>query len=159
MPSCVEIKSSLTGEIKTYLCELLHYEPGFGILRYIIDREYNISGVKLTPGDETIALYWEDRPYTLYLWPGNARRETAYYFNIADRISLAPQEFVWRDLAVDILVDHRGAQVLDEHELPAGLEASLARVIETATSLLLRNRDAIIAEAGAAVQRYAAPGK
>ena len=56
---CIEKKILLSGDVHTYSCELLHYENGFGILRYIIDREYDVHGVKLSPGDETIALYWE----------------------------------------------------------------------------------------------------
>lgn len=158
MPPCLESKLTLSGETKTYHCEMLHYESGFGILRYIIDREYDVSGVKLAPGDETIALYWEDRPYTLYIWRRTASIKPIYYFNIADQISLSPQEFIWRDLAVDILVDHAGVHVLDEHELPAGLDPHLSRAIQAATTLLLNDHAAIITEADAAVQTYALPG-
>jgi len=154
MPSCVEIKLTLTDEIQTYTCELLHFEPGFGILRYIIDREYNITGLKLAPGDETIALYWENRPYTLYLWHLKAGGH-AYYFNIADRVSLSPGEFRWRDLTVDILVDPQGSvHVLDEHELPLNLSAGLAGSIREAKALILDSLPAIMHEANAAVRRY-----
>lgn len=140
-----------------YTCELLHYEAGFGVLQYIIDRDYDISGVKLAPGDETIALYWEERPYTLYLWRRRTAAEPVYYFNVADRISLSPREFAWRDLAVDILVDDRGAQVLDEHELPAGLDPRLLHSILSAKTHLLDNHQAIIAEVDALVRQFAPP--
>jgi hypothetical protein len=156
MPSCLETKLTLSGETKTYPCELLHYETGFGVLRYIIDREYDIAGLKLAPGDETIALYWEDRPYTVYIWRRKAG-ERAYYFNIADKVSLSPRSFVWRDLAVDVLVDDRGLHILDEHELPADIDPGLARSIRSATALVMSNHRAIIEEADAAVQRYAPP--
>jgi len=102
MPLCIETKLTLSGETKTYRCELLHFGSGFGVLRYVIDREYDVHGVVLAPGDETIALYWEDRPYTLYVWRRQAAQDTVFYFNIADQISLTPQEFIWRDLAVDM---------------------------------------------------------
>ena len=144
MRLCIEKKTLLSGEVHAYSCELLHYESGSGILRYVIDREYDIHGVKLSPGDETIALYWEGRPYTLYVWRGRAVQDTAYYFNIADRISLTPREFIWRDLAVDILVDGRGVHVLDEHELPAALDADLGRYINEAKAhILVHCRDII----------------
>jgi len=146
MPPCLEKKTTLSGDTKSYPCERLHYEPGFGVLRYVIDREYDISGVKLAPGDETIALYWEDRPYNLYVWRRSASPAPVYYFNVADRISLLPHEFVWRDLAVDILVDSRGALVLDKHELPADLDADLRRYIRRATTLILSTHDDIIRE-------------
>jgi hypothetical protein len=156
MPPCLEKKLTLSGETQTYSCELLHLEKGFGILRYVIDRAYDIAGLKLAPGDETIALYWEDRPYTLYIWhrkAGNA----AYYFNIADRVSLSQLEFRWRDLAVDILVDPQGKiRVLDEHELPPNLGDGLARSIRDAKSHILARLDSIINEANAAVRHYRA---
>ncbi len=62
MPPCLETKFTLTGETQRFRCELIHHETGFGILRYVIDREYDVHGVKLAPVDETIALFWEDRP-------------------------------------------------------------------------------------------------
>jgi len=157
MPPCLEIKLTLSDETKTYDCELLHYESGLGILRYVIDRAYDVHGVKLSPGDETIALYWEDRPYTLYVWRRQAAQDTAYYFNIADRISLTPQEFLWRDLAVDILVDQAGVHVLDEHELPADLDDELGRSIQKTKEHLVESHRAIIAEADAVVLRFAPP--
>jgi len=157
MPPCLEKKNTLSGDTKAYPCELLHYEPGFGVLRYVIDREYDISGVKLVPGDETIALYWEDRPYNLYVWRRRASPAPVYYFNVADRISLLPHEFVWRDLDVDILVDNRGVQVLDEHELPAGIDPHLIHSILSAKSLLLDNYRPIIVEANEIVQQFAPP--
>lgn len=146
LPSCRETKFTLSGETKSYPCELLHYEPGFGVLRYVIDREYDISGVKLVPGDETIALYWEDRPYTLYIWRTKAAVEPAYYFNVADRITLSPQTFAWRDLVVDVLVDKRGVQVLDDHELPRDIDPDLKKYIDVATAHLLKQYKRIILE-------------
>jgi hypothetical protein len=157
MIPCLETKLALSGETKTYHCDLLHYESGFGMLRYIIDREYDVYGVKLAPGDETVALYWENRPYTLYIWRRQAARDTVYYFNIADRISLTPQEFIWRDLVVDILVDHAGVHVLDEHELPADLDARLGLSIQKTREYLVKDHSSIIAEASACMLRYAPP--
>jgi len=147
MPLCIETKLTLSGETKTYRCELLHFGSGFGVLRYVIDREYDVHGVVLAPGDETIALYWEDRPYTLYVWRRQAAQDTVFYFNIADQISLTPQEFIWRDLAVDILVDSRGVHVLDEHELPADLDADLGRYINEAQAHILVHYEDIIQKA------------
>ena len=144
MPLCIETKLTLSGETKTYRCELLHFGSGFGVLRYVIDRKYDVHGVKLSPGDETIALYWEGRPYTLYVWRRQAAQDTVFYFNIADQISLTPQEFIWRDLAVDILVDSSGVHVLDEHELPADLDADLGRYINEAQAHILVHYEDII---------------
>jgi hypothetical protein len=157
MRLCIEKKTLLSGEVHTYPCELLHYESGSGILRYVIDREYDIHGVKLSPGDETIALYWEGRPYTLYVWRRRAVQDTAYYFNIADRISLTPQEFIWRDLTVDILVDGRGVHVLDEDELPSDLDTGFLRSIREAQAHILSNYPRIINEAVSKLLSFAPP--
>jgi protein associated with RNAse G/E len=147
MLPCLETKLTLSGETRTYSCELLHLEKGFGILRYVVDREYDIAGLKLVPGDETIALYWEDRPYTVYIWRRKSGK-TAYYFNIADRVSLSQEEFRWRDLADDILVDPQGTiSVLDEHELPEDLDDELNYYIIGAKEAVLASHVEIIREA------------
>jgi hypothetical protein len=147
MSLCIETKRTLSGETKTYRCELLHFGSGFGVLRYVIDREYDVYGVELAPGDKTIALYWEDRPYTLYIWRRRTAKTPVYYFNIADRISLTPQEFIWRDLVVDILVDSRGVHVLDEDELPSNLDARILQSIRETQAHILNNYPRIIKEA------------
>jgi len=154
LPRCQETKITLSGETKTYPCELISLDNGAGILRYVIDREYDVHGVKLSPGDETIALYWEDRPYTLYIWRRPAQ-DAAYYFNIADRISLTPQEFIWRDLVVDILVDHAGVHVLDEDELPPSLDTGLLSSIREAQAHVLAHHPRIIKEAVMKLHHFA----
>jgi hypothetical protein len=74
----------------------------------------------------------------------------AYYFNIADAVSLRAEEFVWRDLDVDILVGPKGTvHVLDEHELPSDLPSDLARYIEDARDHILAHFRDIIREADA----------
>lgn len=154
MPLCTEIKMRLTGGTQTYACELVHFEPGFGILRYVIDREYVIHGRRLLPGDVTLALYWEDRPCTLYIWK-RAAGTVLHYFNIADRISLSPAEFAWRDLTIDILIDEQNnAHVLDAHELPPDLAPELASFIKSAQNHVLAGYREIIAEAGTLLKRY-----
>jgi len=148
MPSCLEKKFTLTDKTYEFNCQLLHFANGFGVLKYVIDQEYNVHGIKLHPGDVTHALYWNNRPYTLYIWRLNNR--SVYYFNVADSISLTPAEFVWRDLAVDILIDaERQIHVLDEHELPANLDPKLLRYIQQAKTVIMREHPAIIKEAEA----------
>jgi hypothetical protein len=151
-----EKKILLTGEVLTFPCELLYLDDRMGVLRYVIDRPYDISGIKLFPGDITIALYWIDRPYTLYIWIWrlNQGKDTVYYFNIADRISLQPKEFIWRDLVVDVLVDaQKNVHVLDENELPHNLDVDLSHYIQSAKTLILREYHEIIREADAAIKK------
>ncbi len=148
MQQCREIKHTLSGDTQTYLCDLLQYKPGFGVLRYIIDREYNVSGHRLLPRDVTYGLYWEDRPYTLYVWDLSRIKSKLYYFNIADSISLQPEEFIWRDLTIDILIVADGRiQVLDEQELPPNLSQELRGYIRRGVNLVIGKHREIIREA------------
>ena len=154
MSACLERKLTLSGETKDYSCELVSLRDGIGVLRYIIDRAYDVDGFLLAPGDATLALYWKDRPYTLYVWFRRAQKDRAYYFNIADSVSLSPGEFRWRDLAVDILVDPSGkARVLDEHELPPDLPADLASYIREARDQVLKHFHDIIREADESLRK------
>jgi hypothetical protein len=148
MTLCIERKLTLSGKTEDYRCELLALDHGVGVLRYVIDRHYDIEGFMLSPGDETRALYWEGRPYTLYVWSRKQEGDRAYYFNIADSVRLRQNEFVWRDLAVDILVDARErVSVLDEHELPADLPPGLREYILRAKEHVLTCFRDIIEEA------------
>jgi hypothetical protein len=150
----LEKKILLSGEVKTFSCELLLLDNGFGVLQYIIDQQYDIGPITLHSGDITIALYWTDRPYTLYVWQLNNGKDRAYYFNIADRISLQAAEFIWRDLVVDVLVDPLGSvHVLDEHELPRDLDPALSRYIQSAKKNLLREHGAIMQEADSVIEK------
>ncbi len=146
MPPCIEIKQTLENRTAKFTCDLVRLDAGAGVLRHVIDRTYTVGSITLLPGQVTWAFFWQDRPYTLYAW--QLPDGWVHYFNIADSISLRPDEFRWRDLAVDILVDQAGvAQVLDEHELPQDLPAGLRRYIRDATSRVLADFRAIIEEA------------
>jgi hypothetical protein len=147
MSICIEKKLTLSGKVYLFECELLLLNSGLGVLKYVIDREYAVDGIKLRPGDITHALYWTDRPYTLYIWH-LTRDRVVHYFNIADRISLQPREFLWRDLAVDILIDNgRSIRVLDEDELPDNLDPELSRYIQIAKATIMQEHASIIHEA------------
>jgi len=154
MSICIEKKVALSGNTYSFECELLFLNNKLGILKYVIDRSYDIQTVKLRPNDITYALYWTDRPYTLYVWHF-LDSKTAYYFNIADSISLQPTAFVWRDLAIDILVDAEGqVHILDEDELPADLSCELSASIRTAKAFILQNYSELIKEANSLLARF-----
>lgn len=160
MSICIEKKQTLSGEIQTYSCELVRLDDNFGVLKYVIDREYTVADVQLAPGDVTIALYWTDRPYTLYTWNPSGNDAIVYYFNIADRVVLSQGEFSWRDLAVDILIDGSGEKhILDEDEIPPRLEAGLREYIEQARDTVLSSSQAIIKSIEPLVRsRHLSPG-
>ncbi len=156
MATCVEQKVLLSGERHEYLCDLALLADGtFGILRYTIDREYDVGGIALKPGEVTLAFYWTDRPYTLYTWRHNGAGQGLYYFNIADRVSLAPTRFTWRDLVVDILVsEYELPHILDENDLPSNLNSELFNYIERTKQHILKHYRHIIEE----VKHYISDG-
>ncbi len=148
MTRCVEKKILLSGEVLSYECELLCLRDGFGILRHVLDKSYRVNGVVLMPGDVTYALYWEDRPYTLYRWRLERTGTVIHYFNVADSVRLTPREFAWRDLVVDLYVDDKGTvQVLDEDELPETGSPDLLNSIQGTKAYLLLHYPEIIGEA------------
>ena len=59
MPFCLEKKVLLSGEVRTYDCRLLRCDEHAGILSHVIDREYDVGGIKLLPGDMTCAVFWQ----------------------------------------------------------------------------------------------------
>ena len=153
---CIEKKSLLSGAVHQYSCELIALTIPFGMLRYTIEQEYTVGSIRLSPGDITYALYWTDRPYTLYVWHLKGATKIVYYFNIADRISLGPDEFLWRDLVVDILIDSEGTiHVLDEDEIPPDLLAELLQHIERVKAHLLSHYREIIDEATVLLKNHA----
>ena len=156
--TCIEKKLTLSGRSDLFRCELLQLNAERGILRYVLEREYHLAGVRLLPGDETYAFYWPDRPYTLYVWHTRTQGPV-YYFNIADSVALTPETFVWRDLVIDILVaDRAHPQVLDEAELPQDLPSGLKAYIRSATRLVLSSYNTVIRESEDLISTLPAEG-
>jgi len=137
----------LSGELQEYTCGLAHFTETFGVLQYVIERQYVVNGIALQPGEITNAFYWSDRPYTLYAWRCDRYGRGLYYFNIADRVALKRTEFTWRDLVVDILIDTNDTpHVLDEEDLPPDITSDLRDYIKRAKHHLLAHYSDIIAE-------------
>ena len=147
MKLCTEKKRLLSGTEVTYDCELAALSDKLGILKYSIDRQWQVGSVTLRPGAVTYGFYWPYRPYVLYKWLDKSGDALGDYFNIADSVILSEQEFSWRDLVVDILVLPTGhVEVLDEDEIPESLDEELRDYIESVKQMLMRNCRAIVVE-------------
>ena len=145
-PNCVEIKHFLNGEERRFLCKLIHFNEGFGVLEYILEQAINVSSLTLPAGTVTYGFYWIDRSYTLYRWFKNSIH-LGSYFNIADRILLKTSSFEWRDLTVDILIlPNDILEVLDEDELPDNISYQLKKYIFESRDDLLINYNNILSE-------------
>ncbi|MBL7066731.1 MAG: DUF402 domain-containing protein [Candidatus Marinimicrobia bacterium] len=146
MNKCLEIKYLLAGGKRIFECELIYTDYQFGILKYVLEKSFTVSNLKLPEGAITYAFYWVDRPYTLYKWY-MGRKIYANYFNIADRITLSDNKFEWRDLIVDILISPKGiVEVLDEDEIPEGTDLEIKKYIYRNKEYILREYPQIILE-------------
>ena len=120
----LEIKNTLAGERKEFLCELCAREDGHAVVLYRLKREVNLAGVRMPAGTLSFGHYWTDRHYNVYHWLLPDGTTKAYYFNLADRTCIRDDAVEWRDLVVDVMVTPDGAaRVLDEDELPADLNS------------------------------------
>ncbi len=145
MRTCIEIKKTLDGKIRKYRCELINLHSGKGILKYVLDQPFQVDALQLSIRTITYAFYWETAPFTLYKWYRPDGIKIADYFNIADTIQLTPKKFVWRDLALDILVFPGGEYViLDEDEIPADIDSATKDRIAFSKIYLLQRFRSIV---------------
>lgn len=152
---CCEKKHLLNGKVILYNCELITVSKEFGILKYIVDREYKVGSIVLQSGIITYGFYWTDRPYTLYKWFDKKGEVAGNYFNIADSIVLTPQEFSWRDLVVDILIlPSREVEILDEDEIPHSLDERLNKYIESSKQMILQHYQEVIPETTLIIKQF-----
>lgn len=155
MRTIQERKRYLSGVEVTFECELVALEGRRGILKHVIDQQWQVTGLTLEPGIVTYAFYWTDRPYNLYWWQNENGGTVGFYFNLADSVSLSAAEFVWRDLIVDVLVLPDGrVRVIDEDEVPEELEDGLRIIIEAGKNEVLQDYQDIIQEVEAMLTGY-----
>ncbi|MES1040220.1 DUF402 domain-containing protein [Peribacillus simplex] len=105
--------------------------------------------IKLTIpiGSYTIAHYWKDRPYNLYIWRDNDGNYLGSYFNIIRNTYMADRLVSFEDLIIDILVLPNGAHfILDEEELPVPLEQFESGSVKQALISLLDSIDIILSQ-------------
>ena len=145
MPKCKERKQLLGGGEQSFDCELVRLVERHSILKYTIHRERMVGTLKLAPGTVTFGFYWTDRPYTLYKWLSSSVVELGNYFNVADSVRLSPDQVVWRDLFLDVLVLPSGqVEVLDEDEIPGNVDNGILDYIAASKHLILsRNKEII----------------
>jgi hypothetical protein len=127
----LEVKRTLDGQEQTFSCTLLHAEPGWLAVRYVLPGAATVGQLALPAGAETVAHYWPDRPYTAYHWRRRDGMELGVYLNAADQVQITPGLVRWTDLALDLLVTPDGrVEVLDEDEArraPAWAQPRIAR--------------------------------
>lgn len=144
----------LNGNIRVYRCELIYNNQSLGILKYNLEKQYEVAGLILPKLSITYAFYWINRPYTLYRWYFKGKN-IGNYFNIADQVVLSDSEFEWRDIVIDILYRQDGLpNILDEDELPTDLPDYLLEYIGSAKSQIIENYQDILAETEQLLKQY-----
>src|SRR5437762_1532561 len=148
MPQITEIKTTLTGRVDRFACDVVERTGDRLVVLYHMPAARDLHGVWLPKGGLTAGYFWRERPYNLYHWLHPDGRTIAYYFNIGDVVRLEAHEFEWHDLAVDVLATPEGrVTVLDEDELPPDLDEATRRYVEAARDEVLRDLDRLITEA------------
>jgi predicted RNA-binding protein associated with RNAse of E/G family len=137
-PEILEIKETLAGARQTFTCRALARRAGELVVLFILPADRTVDGVALAGGTVTFGYFWADRPYNVYHWMTPAGATLAFYANLADRTRIDETTLAFRDLAVDVLLPPEGPpRVLDEDELPPGLDPQLRATIESAKELVL----------------------
>ena len=123
----LERKIRYDGTVSDYHCVPLEVSERKAALFYLISTFFH---PKYTPrqtyhsgGSYTIAYYWANRPYNVYLWRGGRGHYLGAYFNIARNTEISHEMVRFEDLIVDVLALPDGKWiVLDEHELPEPMD-------------------------------------
>ena len=147
MRSIVEVKRRLDGTEARFECEPIAIEAGRrAVIRYVLDRAWEVPGVALRPGMATYAHFWIDRPYNAYHWL-DGERTVGVYFNIGVCDEISEARIGWTDYIVDILVTPEGeARVLDADEVDAATPAEARRLIDETREAILRDVARLVSE-------------
>lgn len=123
----IERKIRYDSVVVEYSCMLLKAQNQNVVLFHIIQDSFTMiaNQTKLTipKGSYTIAYYWKDRPYNLYIWRDNKGKYLGSYFNIVKNTYMTDKLVSFEDLIIDIMALPNGDYfILDEDELPESLD-------------------------------------
>ncbi len=142
-----ERKTRLDGSVQEFACDALLVEPGKrAVIRYELDRDWQVGDLTVPDGATTVGHFWADRPYNVYHWLKDGRT-LGYYFNVGLVEEISDAHVAWRDLVIDVLVKPDGTiDVLDEDELPEDLPSDDRRTIAQALEQIMTNPKRLVAE-------------
>ncbi|MBP3041203.1 DUF402 domain-containing protein [Bacillaceae bacterium Marseille-Q3522] len=122
----IERKIRYDTSIVEHTCMLLKKHQQTLILFHKIQKSFSMTAgrteLTIPEGSYTIAYYWTDKPYNLYIWRSNKGVYLGAYFNIVKNTYVTDKLVCFEDLIIDLLVLPDGRYyVLDKHELPEPL--------------------------------------
>ena len=101
-----------------FLCDLLHQEEKYAVLRYVTPGSNTVGAITIKKGSVTIAHYWEDRNYILWIFKKTDTSIIGYLFHIARDVTIVEDYVRYVDLELDIWFSPDGKPtVLDEDEV------------------------------------------
>ncbi|WP_237980187.1 DUF402 domain-containing protein [Bacillus thuringiensis] len=123
----VERKIRYDSTIVDHTCLLLEKQLQSIVLFHEVQYSFTMTAhrasLTIPKGSYTIAYYWENRPYNLYIWRDKNGMYLGSYFNIVKNTQITDKLVSFEDLIIDILVLPSGEYfILDEDELPEPLE-------------------------------------
>ncbi|MEC3035126.1 DUF402 domain-containing protein, partial [Bacillus thuringiensis] len=122
----IERKIRYNSTIVDHNCLLLEKQSQSIVLFHEVQYSFTMTAndTKLTipKGSYTIAYYWKDCPYNLYVWRDIKGKYLGSYFNIVKNTQIKDEVVSFEDLIIDIMVLPNGEYfILDEDELPEPL--------------------------------------
>ncbi|MDF9761555.1 putative RNA-binding protein associated with RNAse of E/G family [Peribacillus simplex] len=160
----IERKTRYDSFVVEHTCLLLKAQNHHVVLFHEIMDAFTMKAgpieLNIPTGSYTIAYYWKDRPYNLYIWRDNEGNYLGSYFNIVKNTYMADKLLSFEDLIIDIMVLPDGSHfILDEEELPVPLEQFESGSVKQALNSLLDSIDIllsqIIEESGKLYKHYA----
>lgn len=123
----IERKIRYDGTIIDHACLLIEAQQDKIILYHEVQYSFTMAAnnKKLTipKGSYTVAYYWGNRPYNLYVWRDQDGGYLGSYFNIVKNTCITDEVVSFEDLILDIMILPSGEFfILDEDELPESLE-------------------------------------
>ncbi|MFY0781146.1 DUF402 domain-containing protein [Peribacillus simplex] len=147
----LERKTRYDSIVVEHNCMLLKAQNQHVVLFHEIMNSFTMKAgsIKLTIpiGSYTIAYYWKDRPYNLYIWRDNEGNYLGSYFNIVKNTYMTDRLVSFEDLIIDILVLPNGNYfILDEDELPVPLDQFENGSVKQALNSLLNSIDSLLTQ-------------
>jgi len=147
----IERKIRYDSTVVEYSCILLKAQnQNFVLFHEIMDSFTMIANqTKLTisKGSYTIAYYWKNRPYNLYIWRDNKGNYIGSYFNIVKNTYMIDNLVSFEDLIIDILVLPNGDYfILDEDELPEPLNQFEDGSVQQTVNSLTESLDMLLSQ-------------
>ncbi|PEJ97531.1 DUF402 domain-containing protein [Bacillus wiedmannii] len=123
----IERKIRYDGTTIDHACLLIEAQQDKIILYHEVQYSFTMAAnnKKLTipKGSYTVAYYWGNRPYNLYVWRDQDGGYLGSYFNIVKNTCITDEVVSFEDLILDIMILPSGEFfILDEDELPESLE-------------------------------------